>query len=86
MAWVNIDVDPEFADALERAEDSVAVWLPHETSGEPNMQFEKVHAVIRKYYEPAAQFGKIEVWTRKADGRVRTSRSEAVTPGVKAMD
>ena len=86
MAWVKIDVDPEFADALEHAEDSVAVWFPHETSGEPNMQFEKVHAVIRKYYEPAARFGKIEVWTRKADGRVRTSRWEAVTPGVKAMD
>jgi hypothetical protein len=65
MTLVNVDVDPEFADALERAEDSVVVWLPHKIAGERRMRYEKVHAVIRKYYEPAARFGKIEVWRRK---------------------
>jgi hypothetical protein len=65
MVTVNTDVDPQFADALERADDSVAVWLPHRIDGEPRMRYEKVHAVVRKYYEPAARFDQIEVWRRK---------------------
>jgi len=65
MTWVDIDLDPEFAEALQRADDSVAVWLPDRTAYEPWMRYEKVHAVIRKYYEPAARFGEVEVWRRK---------------------
>jgi len=65
MIWVKINVDPEFADALERTDDSVAVWLPNRTAYEPFLRYEKVHAVIRKYYEPAAKFGQVEVWRRK---------------------
>jgi len=70
MTGVDIDLDPVFAKALERADDSVAVWLPHQIAYEPRMRYEKVHAVIRKYYEPAAQFGQIEVWRRKPVVRV----------------
>jgi hypothetical protein len=65
MTWVDIDLDPEFAEQLERADDSVAVWVPSRNGFEPRMQYEKVRAVIRKYYEPAARFGPMEVWNRK---------------------
>jgi hypothetical protein len=65
MLVVNMDVDAEFAEALERTEDSVVVWKPHRSGNEPSMRYERVHAVIRKYYEPAAQFGQFEVWSRK---------------------
>jgi hypothetical protein len=66
MTWVDIDLDPEFAASLEKAENSVAVWLPDQVAYEPNMRYERVRAVIRKYYEPTAKFKDIEVWRRKA--------------------
>jgi hypothetical protein len=68
MSHVDIDLDPEFAESLIAAADSVVVWSPSESKAEPRLKLERVIAVTRQYYEPAARFGRVEVWKRKAPG------------------
>jgi hypothetical protein len=65
MCFVDIDLDSEFAQALEAATDSVVVWEPAQIEVDPRLKVERVLAVIRKYYQPAATFGTIEIWTRR---------------------
>ena len=54
MSHVDIDLDPEFAESLIAAADSVVVWSPSEIKVEPRLKLERVIAVTRQYYEPAA--------------------------------
>jgi hypothetical protein len=66
MWLVDEDLDETFAAALERTADSVVVWIPSEPNVAPRMQLEQLTATIRRFYRPAARFGRIEVWRRTA--------------------
>ena len=70
MTLVDMDLDPEFALSLIESTDSVVVWDPSQTAANPRLKLERVIAVVRQYYEPAAGFGDFEVWRRKSpDGK-----------------
>lgn len=75
LAWLRVhpSEEPAFARALERAPaDSVVVWTPEKGAfvdlwshfGE----VERLAPLIRRFYEPAARFGDVEVWGRKREG------------------
>jgi hypothetical protein len=75
LAWLGVhpDDEPAFQRALERADaNSVVVWTP--VKGKFNdlwshyAEVERLAPVIRRYYEPMARFGDVEVWSRKAEG------------------
>ena len=66
MLLVAIDLDPEFAAALEQATDSVVVWSPDDFKGPTQLQLDRLHDVIRQHYRPEVRFGRIEIW-RRAD-------------------
>ena len=68
MAFVDIDLDCEFAQALEAATDSIVVWEPGQPTPHPRLKIERVIGVIRKHYQPAARLGRFEVWTRRHNG------------------
>lgn len=65
LEWVDIDLDAEFAGQLEASADSVVVWDSRQQNVNPAMKLERVVAIIRRYYEPEARFGHVEVWRRK---------------------
>jgi hypothetical protein len=65
LSWVDLDLDPEFAQDLERATDSVVVWEPAQFVVDPKMKLERVIGVVRRLYEPEARFGAIELWRHK---------------------
>lgn len=72
IAWlymVKHDDEAKFARALEETPDSVVVWAPSEQAIERNFTLELLRPVIVHHYEPAARFGDIEVWRRKAPRR-----------------
>jgi hypothetical protein len=69
MSFVDIDLDGEFAHSLAAATDSVVVWEPDQLEPDPRLRIERVIGVIHKYYEPAARFGRMEVWSRKKAAR-----------------
>jgi hypothetical protein len=72
LAWLAVRPEAEsaFARAIEQApRDSVVVWTP-EMGQFVDLyvhypQVRRLEPVIRRYYEPAARFGDIEVWRRK---------------------
>jgi hypothetical protein len=66
MLLVDIDLDPEFASALEQASDSVVVWSPQESARASRLRLERLDAAIRRHYRPEIRFGRIEIW-RRAD-------------------
>ena len=66
MTQVKGDLDPEFAQSLLDSTDSVVVWDSRQLRVDEHLQLERLIAVIREYYEPAAKFGGYEVWRRKA--------------------
>jgi hypothetical protein len=66
LSWVQIDLDPEFAQDLLNSTDAVVVWEPRQDEVDPAMRLERVIAVIRAYFEPEARFGKVEIWRRKS--------------------
>ena len=65
MTQVNVDLDAEFARSLLNSIDSVVVWDPSQTGAEPRLALKGLMAVIRQNYEPAARFGRHEVWRRR---------------------
>jgi hypothetical protein len=73
LAWLAVKPDAlaDFARALETAPaDSVVVWTPRKGAVfDLYMHYgevERLAPVIRRHYTPAARFGAIEVWARKA--------------------
>jgi hypothetical protein len=77
MLLVDLDLDAEFAAALEQATDSVVVWSPAEHELPSQLRLPCLTATIRQYYRPEARFGRIEVWRRVGwDGRPWRSRSQ----------
>ena len=68
MWLVDIDLEPEFAAALEQATDSVVVWSPEEHKLLSQLRLDRLASVIREHYRPEARFGHIEVW-RRSDAR-----------------
>jgi hypothetical protein len=75
MTQIEGDLDDEFAQSLLDATDSVVVWDSRQISVDPRLQLERVVAVIRQHYEPAARFGSYEVWRRKPGERLLGSSS-----------
>jgi hypothetical protein len=69
MMMVDSDLDPEFARSLIDSTDSVVVWDPRQIDVDERLHIEQVIAVIRRYYEPAARFGRYEVWRRRSEER-----------------
>ena len=55
-----------FAEALEGEPDSVVVWTPGDAGPDPSFKIDRLESAIRRFYEPDARFGIIEVWRRKA--------------------
>jgi hypothetical protein len=70
MWLVAIDLEPEFAAALEQATDSVVVWSPGEHELPSQLRLERLASIIREHYRPEARFGHIEIW-RRSDARDR---------------
>jgi hypothetical protein len=72
MVLIDVDLDAEFAAALEGTPDSVVVWSPGEDPDPPRLKLDRVTAVIRRCYRPEARFGGIEVWRRSPEALPRT--------------
>jgi hypothetical protein len=71
IGWIwmiDMDLDEEFAEELERTPNSVVVWSPDEPRVDPRMNLARLRAVIRRCYRPEARFGSIEVWGRLSCG------------------
>jgi len=69
LAWLRMvrpEQESDFADRLAKTPESVVVWVPGEVGPDPKFTLEQITPVIRDLYEPEAQFGKIEVWRRRA--------------------
>ncbi|MHB1559460.1 MAG: hypothetical protein ACYC61_18585 [Isosphaeraceae bacterium] len=64
MWLVHIDLEPEFARALEHEPDCVVVWSPGEHALLSQLRLDRLAKVIRRDFRPAASFGRIEVWRR----------------------
>ncbi len=45
--------------------DSVVVWSPGEPGPDPSFKIDRIESAIRRWYEPDARFGAIEIWRRK---------------------
>src|SRR5262249_19836598 len=70
MILVDLDLDQEFAAALERATDSVVVWSPNQPELPARLRLRRLTEVIRNRYRLDAQFGRIEIWRRVTSGQV----------------
>src|SRR5207245_6974668 len=61
-----LEIDPtdeaRFAQALERADDAVVVWVPGEANVDPRCEFPKLVRAISRNYRFEIQFGKLDVW------------------------
>jgi hypothetical protein len=57
--------EPDFAEALQRALNSVVVWAPGQTGKYSLQRFPLLVRTIRTWYEPEAKFGMLEVWRRR---------------------
>jgi hypothetical protein len=67
--------EDRFVTTLHATPDSVVVWAP--VVAEPSSvssQFPRLAQAIRELYEPAARFGEIEVWRRRACRRTAAGR------------
>lgn len=64
MLYVPIDLEPEFAAALEQADDCLVIWYPGQHQYLSQLTLERLTSVIRAHYRPEARFGPIEVWCR----------------------
>ena len=73
MWLVDIDLEPEFAAALEQATDVVVVWAPPRTSPRET-EARRLTAVIREHYRPEARFGNLEVWPPRGGIAVKKGR------------
>lgn len=76
MWFVRMDLDPEFAQALDRESDAVVVWVPNEDGIEPRMRYPRVVEVVRRQFRPEARFGPIEVWRRVPDHSAEAQSSD----------
>jgi hypothetical protein len=76
MWFVRMDLDPEFAQALDREADAVVVWVPNEDGIEPRMRYPRVVEVVRRRFRPEARFGPIEVWRRVPDHSAEDQSSD----------
>ena len=67
LAWLRMvrpGDEPRFAEALDAADDAVAIWSPGETGPDPSFRVDRIEGVIRRKFRPEAKFGAIEVWRR----------------------
>jgi hypothetical protein len=59
LRWIAPDLEDRFALALAQPQNAVVVWSPDEIG------FERLEQTIRRFYQPEARFGTLEVWRRK---------------------
>lgn len=79
MWLVPIDLEPEFAEALEQAKDCVVVWSPGRQVFPSQLKLDRLAAVTRAHFRPEAKFGAIEVWRRADDvSRAPAAGSSAI--------
>ena len=64
MWLIDVDLDAEFAEALEQTPDSIVVWSPAEVDEQSRLKLERLTDVIRRCYRPEIRFGPIEIWRR----------------------
>jgi hypothetical protein len=76
LAWLGVrpEDEPAFAAGLEHASaSSVVVWTPEKGKFVDLWshfdQVRRLAPMIRKFYEPTARFGDVEVWRRKSGGK-----------------
>lgn len=67
MWLIDVDLDDEFAQAVEQTPDAVVVWAPDEEGAEPRLKLPHLMSVVRRAYRQEARFGRIEVWRRVID-------------------
>ena len=70
IAWLQVvaaDDEPAFVESLERAGDSVVVWVPGEVGLDPLFRMDRLEAAIRRLYRFEARFGAIEIWRRRCE-------------------
>jgi hypothetical protein len=84
MLMVDLDLDSEFARDLERATDSVVVWMPDESQIPPRLRLDQLNGVIRKHYRFDARFGRIEVWRRASEPREEQRSSGQTAAGTRS--
>ena len=87
IAWLRMvdrDHEARFASSLEGEPDSVVVWSPGDPGPDPTFKIDRIESTIRRFYEPEARFGVIEVWRRKESPTRGTSvaTQPAVAPGM----
>jgi hypothetical protein len=71
-------LEDSFVAALTRPRNVVVVWAPSLQPGEANLRLERLEQTIRRYFEPEARFGMIEVWRRKSE--VHPDKTSAGAP------
>ena len=65
LMWVAVDLDSEFADAVDGPEaDTVVVWEPDQSRRDLRINIPRTCEAVRRLYRPEAKFGRIEVWRR----------------------
>jgi hypothetical protein len=72
LAWLVVKPDDEgafIASVEDAGEGTLVVWAPAEENRESGLRLaatvRHLAPVVRRYYEPMARFGEIEVWRRK---------------------
>ena len=65
LRMVRRDDEAMFAEALERAEDALVIWVPGEIGPDPTFRVDLLDAVVRRKFQLERRFGVIEVWRRK---------------------
>jgi hypothetical protein len=66
LYWGAGRTEADYVEDLRRVRDSVVVWAPDEKIEDERLRLEILTAEIRRLYEPAARFGRIEIWRRRA--------------------
>ena len=67
LKMVEHEDEPVFADALDRATNSVVIWTPGSFPPNADFRIPIIEAAIRRHYRFEARFGMIEVWRRRDD-------------------
>lgn len=68
LSWlilVNPDDEPRFAESLLKYKNTLVVWDPRVAEKRFQKEFPHLTETTKKYFEPIASFGDLEVWRRK---------------------
>jgi hypothetical protein len=64
---VDPGMEDQYAEALEKAADSLVVWYPNaKATIAPSLRYPRLVKLIRRFYRPEVRFGNMEVWRHVA--------------------